>query len=413
MKEDFSQKASLRRLKFCNFKLDSLLEITQAINQNESTEQLLNKYENLLRKELNIGKVLLFQFNKVWEIILESGFISHTFDNIDVEKDLLNHEDISTTSSSMNSLIQAFDIIIPVFHNKKPLAYVLIGDIDEEKDGISPTIKHLRFIQTLTNIIIVAIENKRLYRGNLRQEAIRKELELASKMQEMLVPDPKTFPHNEKLSIHAFYYPHFKIGGDYYDHIKLNDNEFGFCIADVSGKGISAALLMSNFQASLRALFTAKIPLDELINKLNQVVIQNTQGDKFITMFLGKYNYKTRILKYVNAGHNPPTLYKSQTGNYTNLEWGCPGIGMLEEIPQVIVSEIMIPSKTKLLCYTDGVVEIEDDNKKEIGLETIQSFIKHDEPIDKIIQQLINKLGITQGNKSVFDDITILGIEFY
>ncbi|MBU0765936.1 MAG: serine/threonine protein phosphatase, partial [Bacteroidetes bacterium] len=96
--------------------------------------------------------------------------------------------EITNLTTSGHTLLSFFDVVIPVFHKDKALAYVLIGDIEEERDGISPTIKHLHFIQTLTNIIIVAIENKRLYRETIRQESIRKELELASNMQSMLIP---------------------------------------------------------------------------------------------------------------------------------------------------------------------------------------------------------------------------------
>ena len=114
----------------------------------------------------------------------------------------------------------------------------------------------MRFIQTISNILIVAIENIRLYNENLRQVAIKRELELASKMQTMLIPEDENLPSNKHIRFKAFYHPHFEVGGDYYDVISLSEDQVGFCIADVSGKGISAAILMSNFQANLRALFT-------------------------------------------------------------------------------------------------------------------------------------------------------------
>ncbi len=408
-----ANKASIRRLKFCNFKLDTLLDITQAINDNESKKYLLLKYETILKEQLNIGKILLFQHNKKWEAILESGFISGTFDGIDVETDLKGCNEITTTNAFDNLLLHAFDIVIPVFNNKKALAFILVGDIDEEKEGVSPTIRHLRFVQTLTNIIMVAIENKRLYSENLRQESIRKELELASKMQEMLVPDPKSFPHNEKLSIHAFYHPHFKVGGDYYDYIKLNDNEFGFCIADVSGKGISAALLMSNFQASLRALFSENISLSDLVKKLNKLVVENTQGDKFITLFIAKYNFKNNKLNYINAGHNPPKLYAIDTDSISNLEEGCTGLGMLDEIPFINEGCVTFSNPTKLLCYTDGLVELEDENENPIGIDIINKYISKSLKIDETIAGMVEELKILQGNAQLFDDITILGLEFF
>lgn len=411
---DSSNKASILRLKFCNFKLDSLLEITQAINENKTIKFLLEKYESLICNDLKIGKLLVFLLQEgSWKVVLESGFLSGTFAAIKVERDLLEYTDISTTISSSSLLIQVFDLVIPIYHNKKPLAFVLLGDLDEEGDGISPIIKHLTFIQTLTNVIFVAIENKRLFKENLKQEALRRELELATRVQEALVPNPKLFPLNEKIFVDAFYYPHFEVGGDYYDFIQLSANEFGFCIADVSGKGISAALLMSNFQASLRALFTADILLKDLIAKLNDIVMMNTKGDKFITVFLAKFNYLSKELKYINAGHNPPICVEVKSQRVLFLESGCVGLGMLDKIPRINETTLKVNGNTKVLCYTDGLVEIEDEYHNEVGKETIARATARPKRIDQIIEDLVRDLNINKNNTLIFDDITMLGVEFY
>jgi len=403
---------SFTRLKFCNFKLDSLLEITKAINANLSTDALLKRYEELLKERLNIGKILLYGFNKRWEVIIESGIESKAY-NINVDSDLLHHTDITTTTSTDNKHLQDFDIIIPVFNNNSPLAFVLIGDIDEEKEGVSPTIKHLLFIQTLTNIIIVAIENRRLQTEMLRQEAIKKELELASKMQSMLIPSPETFPNNEKIQVRAFYFPHLEVGGDYYDFLHFNENEFGICIADVSGKGVSAALLMSNFQANMRALFTSEIALYELIQKLNERVISIAKGDKFITLFVAKYNFLKRELRYISAGHNPPLLYDS-LNKIQYLDIGCQGVGMIDEFPLISEGKIIIPEgvNAKLLCFTDGLVELKSENEIASGLKAIENALSNESTIDEVIDDIVKSLNITRENETFFDDISILGIEF-
>jgi sigma-B regulation protein RsbU (phosphoserine phosphatase) len=305
-------------------KLTSLLEITKAINSNLPTEGLFKLYENILVNELNIGKIALFTYNNDWKCVLKYG-IANESEDIKIEIDLLKYKEITEVEvvSSDSSSFETFDIIIPVYHKSQPLAYLLIGDIDEQKIEISPTIKHLPFVQTLTNIIIVAIENKRLVRESLLQVASRKELELASEMQNMLFPDK--LPDNNQLSIHAYYQPHHQVGGDYYDFIKLNDYEVVFCVADVSGKGVSAALLMANFQANLRALFKHNTSLTEIIHELNTLVFDNAKGEKFITIFLARYNLVTRMLTYINAGHNPPLMICSNT--LLQLTTGGIGVG--------------------------------------------------------------------------------------
>jgi len=408
-------RASLKRLKLSNYKLNTLLDITQAINDNLSTEDLLDRFENILRNELNIGKVVVFSFNKKWHRILASGIDSSDITKrINVKKDLINYSDISNlAATSKPRYLEQYDVIIPVYHKNTPLAYVLIGDIEEERSGISPTIKHLHFIQTLTNVIIVAIENKRLFLDNLKQEAMKKELELASKMQYMLIPANESLPSNNKIHVAAHYDPHFEVGGDYYDFINLNNDEVGFCIADVSGKGISAALLMSNFQASLRALFTDKISIKQLVIKLNEIVMSTTKGDKFITLFIGKYNFKTSKLNFINAGHNPPILYKTIEEELSFLKDGCIGLGMFKEIPIINEGEVSLSSHSKLLCYTDGLVEVENDNKIEFGTTEIENSMKNKLPIEEVIGKIAKKVDTYKGTKSLFDDVSIIGLEIY
>jgi sigma-B regulation protein RsbU (phosphoserine phosphatase) len=412
MKENRQDKASINRLQLTTFKLQSLLNITMAINNNLSQDELLDTYEKLLTTDLNIGKVLIYKLADKWQCILKSGMVGDSYGSIDVERDLKPIEDISFITSSPNKTLNAFDIVIPVINNGAPIAYVILGDI-EEGEGVSPIIKHLNFIQTLTNIIVVAIENMRLFKESLQQAAIKKELELASKMQNMLIPNSSSLPRNDKIYMTAFYLPHFDVGGDYYDYISLNRNEFGFCIADVSGKGMSAALLMSNFQANLRALFTYDISLDALVEKLNERVMHAANGEKFITLFIGKFNYKTRELQYINAGHNQPMMYQKNRKNLTLLAKGCVGIGMLDEIPLIRKGSVTLEEHTKIICYTDGLVELIDGKEVSFGTKEIEDCIMNNNSIEENIQAIIKKQGIAEGSASIFDDISMLGIEFF
>jgi sigma-B regulation protein RsbU (phosphoserine phosphatase) len=405
--------ASLDRLKFCNFKLKTLLNFTQAINHNLPTEELLFSYEKLLKEELNIGKVLLFGFNKTWDIILKSGIDEKDYSDISVENDLLYLDEINITLSLSNQKLRPFDFVIPVFHNSKPLAYVLIGDVDEEQEGISPSIKHLHFIQTLTNLIVVSIENKRLVEENVQQARMKKELEMAAIMQEMLVPDEESFPQNKFISIHPFYLPHLEVGGDYYDFDTISDHLMYFCVADVSGKGMPAALLMSNFQANLKALFTQDTLIEDLIHKLNKIVIKNAHGENFITFFMGKYNYNSKVLLYVNAGHNPPAFYNKNTNEISYLTKGCTGIGMLDEIPKIEIGKIVITDNSKLLCFTDGLSELSLDGKEDYGQMIAEECLSNSNSIKETFTDLIEKLQINKENTAIFDDITILGLEFF
>jgi len=397
-----------------NFKLNALLEITMAINENPPVDELLEKYEKFLMQDLEIGKVVIVKRSEKWECILNSGFDPFKCKKLCTNEEFLEVNEISRIGIDVPEFLPGGDYIIPVTHNDQPMAFVVIGDIEEESEGLSPVIKHLRFIQTLSNIIIVAIENIRLYEENLRQVALKRELELASKMQSILIPANEKLPSNESVHFEAFYNPHFEVGGDYYDVLELSEDKIGFCIADVSGKGISAALLMSNFQANLRALFTADVPMKRLVNRLNQRVISSAKGEKFITLFIARYNMRTRQLSYVNAGHNPPLFYEIKSGKLKHLKSGCIGIGMLDELPFVNVEKLQIDTQVKMLTYTDGLVEIIQEEGRGIswGTKFIEDKITNEQTIGANINSIISEQKIVQGNSSIFDDISILGVDF-
>ncbi|MDA3823303.1 MAG: PP2C family protein-serine/threonine phosphatase [Bacteroidales bacterium] len=399
-------------MKISTFKLNALLDITLAINENVSISELAKRFEKLLTDDLSIGKVMVIKHGEKWECLLNTGFNPGVFEKVDVKTDLLPFNEISYVTFEPDRFPEPVDIIIPVTDKDKSIAFVLIGDIEEEGEGMSPILKHLRYIQTLSNIIIVAIENKRLFSESLQQEALKREMELASKMQSMLIPREDQLPSNEHIKMFAFYHPHFEVGGDYYDVIQFNENEIGFCIADVSGKGISAAILMSNFQANLQALFTEHIPLESLLAKLNTRVMDSANGEKFITLFIARYNSKSKKLTYVNAGHNPPILYKVDSDETIQLTDGSVGMGMLDKLPFLNVQSIKMEERSKLFCFTDGLVEVLDDSGVEFGTEKLEVELQNKLSIDTNIATIIKKQGIMEGSASIFDDISILSAEF-
>ncbi len=405
------KQASSDRLRMSRFKLDALLDITLSINANLPAEELLAKYESILRSKLQIGKIMIFKYSEAWECILNGGFPENYRTDINAGKDLINY-----TKTAFRDEIhgqEGVEIIIPVYNNNAPLAFILIGDIEEEGRGVSPVIKHLNFVQTISSIIIVAIENIRLFGESLRQEALKKELELAARMQQKLIPDNNLMPADSRLVVTGFYYPHYEVGGDYYDCIRLSEVITGFCIADVSGKGISAAILMSNFQAALRALFTNDIGLIVLTEKLNKLTVENTAGDMFITAFLARYDSTSGILEYVNAGHNPPVLYNTADGGITYLNSQCVAIGMFDEIPCIREDKIIIREYSKLVCYTDGLSDLKGDDGKEILTTEIIKSIANGEPVKNNIRNMLEKLGIPVGNPGLFDDVSIMAADLF
>lgn len=353
-----------------DLKLKALLEITKAINNNQSTSQLLDLYQDVLENRLKVGKLVLFSYDKDWTCILKYG-VTEKFNHFEFEKELLNITEIQTISFAKGNLSKSFEIVIPVFHKKTPLAYVLLGDVNEQKIELSAAIKHLPYIQTLTNIIVVAIENKKLSRQAIQKAQIQKELELAQTMQQMLFP--KDLPNTEDFKVAAKYIPHQQVSGDYYDFVKLNNHEFMFCVADVSGKGIAAAFLMSNIQATLHSLINYTHNLKDIILELNKRVWENAKGEKFVSIFLGKINTYTKQFIYINAGHNAPLLLRNKS--FTKLTKGCTLLGISEYVPFIDMEIIDIKENFTLFCYTDGLTDTVNSAGEYINEDTITEIL--------------------------------------
>src|SRR5439155_21088750 len=143
--------------------------------------------------------------------------------------------------------------------------------------------------------------------GELRKkEAFEREMEIAREVQEQLFP--KTVPYVQGLEIAGICMPAAGVGGDYYDYLAFSDESVGLVVADVSGKGISAALVMAGLQASVRNVIGPDMPPCEANHRLNEILYRSTSASRYATMFLGLFDARTRILRYSNAGHNPPMI---------------------------------------------------------------------------------------------------------
>ena len=381
-----------------------LLQVTKAINYNMPSDQLFKVYETVMRDHLKVCKLALFVYEGNWNQILSYGHDEEMLsENLDRHFDELSSMEFN--SLQMPPWVKGFESIIPVFHNHQSLAYAFIGDLQNEE--IASLKEILPFIHTITNIIVVAIENKRLTKETINQVQMQKEMELAAKMQTMLFPEH--LPANEHIDVAATYLPHQRVGGDYYDYIELNDHELLVCLADVSGKGMSAALLMSNFQANLHAKATRAGSLKELVIDLNTAVNKSAKGEKYITVFIGIINTQTNIINYVNAGHNPPILY--QNNDFKLLDKGTTGLGMFDELPFIDDGMVYFPKGATLFCYTDGIVEQENEKGEIFGLDRLTELLKKNSDAANLKElhiKLTDDFTEFSKNAEALDDVTLL-----
>ncbi len=383
-----------------DLQLKALLEITQAINNNLSEESLYKIYRFTLLADLKIEKIALFVLDAEWICKVNYGT------SIKMDGHSLPEEYQKITKpqkmDSCDEEFCEFDEVFPVSHKDKLLAVVFLGGIaDVEEQAVDVT-----FLQALTNIIIVAIENKKLARKQIEQEAYRKELEIAKQVQNYLIPNK--LPYDTDLQLEASYIPHQDVGGDYYDYIPLPDNKFMVCIADVSGKGVPAALLMSNFQASLRTLVRKSSDLKEIIEELNYQINFSGNGENFITFFIAIFDSNSRELHFVNCGHNPPILVRNN--KHELLEAGTTVLGMFNPLPFIEVGHLELKEDFLLFSYTDGVIETFNDQGEEFGQERLVEIIVaygSEEPA-QIHAAVFNEVDDFRGENSYRDDITML-----
>jgi phosphoserine phosphatase RsbU/P len=401
---DLPSQAMLSELHVKKLQLHWLLQITKAINYNLPAAQLFEIYETVMRDQLKVKKLMLYVHEQKWHRMLAYGVESNEeVSNPDERFHELNA--LQLNSVQMPEWVEGFDSIIPVYHNNSALAYAFIGEIQHEE--ITSLKEVLPFIHTITNIIVVAIENKRLTRDAIRQAQLQRELELAARMQNMLFP--AHLPESKKLEVAVTYLPHQQVGGDYYDYIELNEDEILICMADVSGKGISAALLMSNFQANLNARARTSSSLEDLVIELNNNVNRSAKGEKYITVFLALLNTKTNLIRYVNAGHNPPLLCSK--GKVSLLEEGTTGLGMFEELPFIKEGLAYLSPGSILFCYTDGVVEQENLRQEIYGMDELIRLIEAcnaETSLNSLHENVLNSFQLFKGNAEALDDVTLL-----
>lgn len=398
------------QIAFGDLKLQSLLELTNAINSNTPYDQLIQLFEFILKQQLNLNKFMFIIKRDDWQVALKSS-VKAKLRDFNIERDLFRFEEVTLLDSSKVEVLNEFDYIIPVSHKSQKLAFLLIVDEVNQLSNLSQP-RLTRFLQTITNVLVVALENKRLTKEMMRQVELKKELEIAKEMQQFLFPSD--LPKNERLDVSAKYLTQREVGGDYYDFFPIGVDKYIFCIADVSGKGVSAALLMANFQACVRALATYNnFSLEELVSELNFIVFANAKGEKFITFFIGVLDLQTRNLTYVNAGHNSPILTDGK--NATELDTGTIGLGMFNELPFLKSAEIQLPRNATITLYTDGVVELVNPKNEQFQVERLIKIIHDFYPLktDDLNALLFSKLDAWRGEEDYVDDTAVLTCRFF
>lgn len=326
----------------------------------------------------------------------------------------LNIENLISTKTSdeldsdVSSQLKSFGIalIVPMTIRDKTTGLVLLGpkstgEIYSENDK--------EFLESLGSVAMVSIENARLFKEALEKQKLEEDLAIGREIQQNLFP--REIPKSDAFEIFGMNIPSRQVGGDYYDIFRLNDEEILILIADVSGKGVGASLLMANLQAFVKSMSHENLELAKATCILNDLIVNNLTVGKFITFFWGILNEKRKTITYVNAGHNPPILISK---DYVKLlDTGGMILGIFKSMENY-KSETIQLSEDNLIClFTDGVTEAKNNKDEEYSEERLTQFLLSSVSLNSkdLVSSLTNDISKFSVGVEQSDDITIVAIK--
>ena len=402
------------------------------INLNAQLQQLTSLFE--LSKEFNtsfqdrdkivklLKYTLLGNFG-ITDLLILSKFKTETFFIVEQSKDFglndshfleLNNITRRTILSGENEsyfLKYLYDkgikILIPILNQEKDETIICIGNKLNKTDYSEDD---LQFLESIFNLSTISIDNTLLFNQYLEKQKIEGELKIAREIQVALLPSK--IPEVTNYQFSAVNIPALQIGGDYYDIIKLTETKFAVVIADVSGKGAPASLLMANIQSAVHCFLKLydenNFDISAVTSKINDLIYENTSSEKFITFFWGILDTEKNTFEYVNAGHNPPLHLKK--GTFSLLENGGLMLGVVSNDFPFDSGSVKLNTNDVIVFYTDGVTEANNAKNEEFGEECLKKIIKDNshKHSDAILNDLTESVHTFSRNVKQYDDITLI-----
>ncbi|MGA3227361.1 MAG: PP2C family protein-serine/threonine phosphatase [Acidobacteriaceae bacterium] len=281
----------------------------------------------------------------------------------------------------------------------------------------TPKVRVVRGVIALAGFLIVGFLVTRVakQRDRLVEEVRRQrdeyehDLILASQVQRQVLPKPLVCP---ALELAAAMQTAQLLGGDYYDFFQISEDVVDVVIADVSGHGAAASLLMPSLAVALRLRARELSGPAAIIQDLDRVLKQITNMATFVTMFYARFDQANRTLEYANGGHNPPLLLHSKTGKSLQLEGGGPIMGILPE-PQFTNTVVALSQGDILTLFTDGVTEQENEAGDEFSIERLEEVVrsKETEPASALVSNITDAVSAFAGEKAQADDLTVVVVK--
>lgn len=392
--------------------LNTLFDLSKEFNVLVDREQITRIFKLTLLGQLFIRTFfLVYQNEDKPNLVTSNGLstqpsqedIQHIFENTDSDIFVSDWADKDKHQWISQNGISA---LIPISIQNKQVALIGVG---QRVNKVDFNENDINFLKSLANLAVISIQKTFFLEEQIDKERMEEELSIAKSIQQGLLPDP--VPEIPGTDLAAKTVSSREVGGDYFDVATTPDGSTILSIADVTGKGVPAALLMANLQSMLHVLLPVEISLHEATERMNSIIFKNTPADKFITFFWAKYDSQKRVLNYVNAGHNAPLLLRKGSDKFEELSEGGLLLGAMESILPYAETEIQLNPEDLLVCYTDGVSEASPVNREEeeFGEERLQrSILKNrDLPSAEILEAIIDDVN-TYSRNNISDDLTLL-----
>lgn len=299
-------------------------------------------------------------------------------------------------------------LAVPLRTRKEILGVLLLGPPLAHNE-YSAVQRHL--LGNCAQQFALLIENARLTDRVVEQEKLRRDLALAAEVQRRLLPDKP--PGSAAMGIAAVSVPARSVGGDYYDFLEVAGHQIGIALADIAGKGVAAALIMSVVQASLRIISAeGNVSLPELAAKMNRFLYRSTGSNSYATFFYAQVDEQSRQLRYVNAGHNPPYLLRFAASSALEIEELATGGTIIGMFPHANYEEasVYLQSGDVLVVFTDGVTEALNPREEEFGEERLKALLRRVAhlPVDEMSTHISRELKDWIDDAAQYDDLTFI-----
>ncbi len=401
------------------FEIESLQNLSQVISKVLDIDELVSFIIKTIEQitHSNLVQICLFDEKKNCNFYFNSNdrkeWINNFNENFIIEnKQLMEGKNleinITTPSSELNSTHEKI-IIIPLAYNQDLLGYILIGK--DKNSSIDET--DLNTLKSIGEYSAIAIQNYRLLQKSIEKERLEKELEVARAVQKKLIPEKP--PFNHKLDIAFAFIPAFEVGGDYIDYFQIDENNLGFIIADVSGKGISAAFYMAEVKGIFESLSKILVNPRDILIQANNILCKSLDKKSFVSVVYATINLETGFVKLARAGHCPILFLRNSqlnellpSGIAIGLDHSHMFAKYLEEV------SIQLEKDDLLLFYTDGVTEARNQYFEEFGTKKLNEIVKNLNKYSSqtIIQKIVEELMVFSKEYPQHDDITLLAIKY-